>query len=50
MLQENITDYENTGIGEGDGPMEIIQMYKRLENNKELFGERVKNILSLVNL
>jgi hypothetical protein len=50
MFQVNITDYENTEIGEGDGPIEIIQMNKRLENNKELLAERVKNIMSLVDL
>jgi hypothetical protein len=50
VFQENITDYENTGIGEGDGPIEIIQMNKRLENDKELLAERVKNIMSLVDL
>jgi hypothetical protein len=50
MFQENITDYENTGNGEGDGPIEIIQMNKMLENNKELLAERVKNIMSLVDL
>jgi hypothetical protein len=50
IFQENITDYENTGIGKGDGPIEIIQMNKSLENNKELLAERVKNIMSLVDL
>jgi DNA/RNA endonuclease YhcR with UshA esterase domain len=36
MFQENITDYENKGNGDGDGPIDIIQMNKLLENNQEL--------------
>jgi hypothetical protein len=50
MFQENITDYDNTGNGEGVGPIEILQMNKMLENYKELLAERVKNIMSLVDL
>jgi hypothetical protein len=48
MLLGIITDYENTGNDEGDGLIEITQMNKILENNKELLAERVKNITSLV--
>jgi hypothetical protein len=38
------------GYDDRDGLIEIIQMHKILENDKELLVERVKNIISLVEL